>query len=946
MLIDYDRIPSVRNNFSSALSKDYRHENLLNDILQSLLQEDSGKDPNKEISTRLWLVRFLAEYCTELLTGPEDAERVLSCILKRLMRVSTVKPSVLISYLHACTTIVVCFEELPGADGDRSRSTTVNSAATNSPTEKKLETLLVQSLIKFLTHKQTLGIEVEKCTLQCLLELERSIPACLSQYLSILSEDNRLYQGPNKQLWNLLIVSGVRNFLKCVVRFPKVTQRGISSVLLRGISLPSRYTNIYSHEMGRFFMLFEESRKFSQQNDNITAIAKNGMGYFFEMESLVQAQFVYYLMEVYDFYGVEDEKFPSIITCLSKKDALTSNLSSLLLFRSNIAKFNSSFAKDFLRTFERSSQLTHRSYLTNIWYFKFSSEVAKIAQKSLSKVFLQPKVFDKNAVLLEKACKFIEISATEFDNGYLSHQVFSLMKLFTKQIERQSVNFIHQAVFRVLLHAFMYHKACETALKVIILDLCSRYSFLCLPITGLLKSMWKLQPESQFPDACLSSFSDSIASCSFDSFLPSFTDYLPLMSLVAAKSTADLTGFLELLEKALMLSDACQAGAWEVGNGLIEILHNVLECDRRDIYCAEVRCLLQYIACNFSNESVKDSANLYLNLASSVSPKRLGQFFQSVPKDHRPSKSQFSTFLAANNGSLYEPDLNDVAGFNSETPTLDNDSILLCKTAPDELLDDNLKVHAKHLKSFSTGIRNFKDLLGYDAMPNSIKLVFEVSVNQEFSMCDFYALEFVVNLGENLQFRDESAPLSLDHLGVESAQILELDVEVKQISEIDLEVHCVFIDNNLNTSKCPMSNVPLRFQDYFMPFFCAPELRSQIFRELWNHYKTEIEFSETEAADLIYTMEVTGSFGELKNVLKRLVHFDCWISDTFETDDSQITLGIFLPPENHLLIQIKHQTEFAIFHCVISNEELCPMLNNFLVHFETIYRTYNRSFVN
>ena len=946
MLIDYERILNSRHSFPSVLSKVYRQEDLLNDILQYLLQEDGGKD-NNTVFGRIRLVEYLGEYCTDILSGPDEAEKVISLIIKRLIRNSdVVKPSVLVAYLITCTTVVTSFQdEIKVTEGDRSRSATVSSQKSVG-CERKLEVPLIQTLIKFLTQdsKQTLGHAVENNVLQCLLELERAIPGCLVPYLSVLYEDYKTHLGPNKQLWNLLMILGVRNFLKRIVKSPEFTQRRITYVLLRGSKADLKGFNCGT--ASSFFTYFDLNGQYSSHNEDVNVICKLCFEQWFQLETPVQLQMLSYLSEVKLFYGFFDDGglLADTVTHLSKLDSLAANLVAVLIFQYCIRN-SSSIAQKLLDNFEKSARLNFRSYISNIWYLKLAALVGKLGKLDVAKSTLQPRLPDRNAVLLEKVCKFVEITYTVESCG-INHHFFSLLKLFTKQIDRQAINFVHHAVFRVLLQAFMYHGSCESAIKVIVLDLCAKHSFLCLPITQLLKSMWKLRPESSFPDSCLSSFSESIANCSFDQFLPFFADYLPLMSLVASKSSADLDGFLELLEKSLMLSEVCYQGSNDVGNGLVEIFHNVLESERRENYCPEVICLLQYVVSNFRNEAVRDNASLYLNLSSTVAPKKLGHFFQSVPRDVRPSKAQFETFIAAHNSTFFGA-TNVV--YEAERELLDLDTICVLKSTPNQYYSEDIKLMSKNVKRFFSRIQDVNEYLDFTEKPQTIHLLFETSINLESETTEFYALEFTVDIGTSLSIRPETTKLSLDYLANESSKILEVEAEVHEVKEFDLKLNCVAIDEQLTTCSSPVSSIPVRFHDYCLPFYCSPSLRPDLFQGLWDLFKDQIQFADNSAADLIYSVEHQGKFDDLKTILQRLLHADCLIpmkeqSSNSGKDESKIALGIFLPPECHLLIQIIHQHDFVIFHCVISNNELCPFLTSFLISLENLYRTFNRSF--
>ena len=929
------------------------HE-LVRMLLRGLLDQENGL---KDESFKTEIVVFIGEFCCEIMTSFRDLQRVFNCLLEQAKNCERV--DVVGTCLSTCTALAVCLQHLIKREREepvlrpngrtRSRTSSIMSGSSDSSRKGakwKFEAPLLQMLLRILTSKDRVDASEERVVLQCLVEMELNLPGILSSHLNTLFAEYKACGPPNRQLWNVLLLLGVRNLLKCVLRSKQSNQKGISSVLSRGVSLPESFTNISTDSLQHFYRILQTENVFLESNAEVEDICGETMQCLSYSEPSTRLQSICYLSEIKQMYRSLNERFfTSLVTQLSKRDSLCLSVAALAVLKVSDLKSDSKVCNSVLSNFGQASKVSHRYHTSTLFYLKFCGEAADVFCSVPSKRIMRPILTDKNAIIFEKISLYVlATSKTYVDN--IPYQFFSLIKLFQRQIDRNGQSFVFEAIARILLLAYLSYESSERYIQVIVLELVSKHAFFCDTISQLLQSVHLLKPRSTLPDSCLAAFNDHITKCSFQYFLPRFTDYLPMMSLVAAKSSADLFAFLELLEKSLMLSDVCNIGSLVVGNGLIQIIRNILQLQRRELYLIEVSCLLQHISSNFDNVSVKETASLYWSLISNLPSTAVDEFFDSSSQSREPRKSRIDCFLTRH----YEMEANSTTAGNELVSDFTSQTILIHKCRPNHeqvplFGDDEVKA-----TSLSSPLwASFTDkYLNCSTNPSEIQLQFEVSISPQAELSHLFALELLFQVSQNFSVKHCDAFLSFLHNS--QTELVSVTLQVLEIRETRIPVSCVFNKSSLQSCCCPVDTILIKFHDYFLPPPCSSEIKSRLFTALWSHFKQQADAEHTEVTDVIYNVDHSNSFARLNDIILSFIPEKCVVRVTqSQAADGQVvsldkdcvttmSILVYLPPKHHLLIWVTHRLEFAVFHCVLTNSSWSPLLNNFLSQLETALR--------
>ena len=915
-------------NFPLFLSKyELSKSDLLSELLLSLKPGKVGNE--KQNLLRLGIIGFLGEFCTDVFSTRGSVLNALGHIFDNFITNPDTPADILAACFTTCTAICVSLKDL--WKSSERKNAVVNSDPTKLGNE--FENRLVQTIVKFLTHHFKVGNFLESCLLHCLLELERNIPCILHRYLNIFYDNLKSYKGINKQLWIFLLLLGTRNLLRCVVKHSKASQKSISAIVLRGVSLPTNYLKLSEKvELREYYSLFDLKESFADSNSDINALCDVVIEYIFNMEPIVQMQTACYLCEVrYLYRSLDDSFLVTEVLQFSNKSSLCLTIAAVTLFRHCQLPDNTLLSNEVLKHLGEASQMVYRAPSFNVYFLKATHCVANLSRLSLPRKYLQLRIIDANAILFEKVCLFLNTHAQI--SREIPFEICKFLKLFQKQIdESEQQTFVCQALFRALFLTLQLFPSSEQIVHAIVDQINMRHSFMSSLVSNFLISVSMLNPETKLPQRCLNTFCNSLTSEHSEWFSAHFDEYLPLMSLVAKKSQSDLSGYLEILERVLMHSDICISGSLSVGEGLIEIVRNILQYQPVKMYFTETTALLENISQNFNNDVVQQSAVFYLRLQTSLSGEKLRDFLCNLSAQKSQVKAHFVSLLNDDGADEASDALTDgpmLLDANSEV-------IIYHKLLPCELLP----VHADTTKNavplfcFEENAGSVHQYLALESKPKSVVIYLEIAIWQK-QKTQLHAIELLLKSAESSGL-EVMAPVFIDYLDCEIDVCVQIIFQVSRISPQILPLHAMY-NEDVNICSCVLQPLQIDFHDFFLPFYCSVQSRTALFDALWIYFKNKIQETDHETAvDIIHNVDFGDNLQKLNNILARFIPADCFVrseenSKMFSSlSDGTILVGIYLPPGEHLLMRITLFSATVVLHCVLSSNQLCEFFNPFL----------------
>ena len=926
----------MQTNFPLFLSKyELSKSELLSELLLYLRP---GKLNNEKQSLlRLGIIEFLGEFCIDIFSTRGSVLNALGHLFDNFISNADTTADILGACFTTCTAICVSLKDM-WKSLERS-----NSAQNSDPTKmgNEFENRLVQTIVKFLTHHFKVGNFLENCLLHCLLELERNIPCILHCYLNIFYESLKSYQGINKQLWNNLLLLGTRNLLKCIVKHGKASQKSVSSIILRGVSLPASYLKLTEKEdLKEYYSLFDQKESFTDSNSDINALCDFIFQYMFNMEPVVQVQTACYLCEIrYLYRSLDDSFLTTEVLQFANKTSLCLSIASLTLFRHCHMPDNSSLSKQVLKNLGEGSQMVYRAPSFNVYFLKATNCVANASKLSLPSKYLRLRIIDANAVLFEKVCLFLNTHSQI--SKEMPFEICKFLKLFQKQIDdSEQQTFVCQALFRALFLTLLLFPSSEEIVHSIVNQINMRHSFMSSLVSNFLISLSMLNPETKLPQKCLNTFCDSLTSDKSEWFSTHFEEYLPLMSLVAKKSQADLSGYLEILESVLMQSDICITGSLSVGEGLIEIIRNLLQYQPVKMYFTETTTLLENISQNFNNDLVQQSALFYLRLQTSLSGEKLRDFLSNLSVQKTQVKSYFVSLLD-------DEGIDDVNDNATEGPMLSEasiETIVYCKLSPCELpsMDTYAAVQTTvpSISSFENTV-SIDSYLSFEYKPKAIQIYLEISIAEK-QKTQLHAIELLMKSPEDNGLKI-AAPIFINYLEQDKRESVNIVFEVSRISTPILPLYALY-NEDINTCSCALNSLQIEFHDFFLPFYCSVDQRPSLFSALWKYYKDMIQLTGHETAvDIIHNVDFGESMERLQRVLSRFIPPECFVQCHNSSDFSffpgeTVLVGIYLPPGEHVLMRITLFSATVVLHCVLSSNHLCEFFNPFLTSLQSAFK--------
>ncbi|CAH2319859.1 AP-5 complex subunit beta-1 [Pelobates cultripes] len=392
--------------------------------------------------------------------------------------------------------------------------------------------------------------------------------------------------------------------------------------------------------------------------------------------------------------------------------------------------------------------------------------------------------------------------------------------------------------------------------------------------------------------------------------------HLQVLARVAQENTIQQKKTVSFLKRVAVQSGICQRGDWKAGNAVLSVCKNLLQHQHLDSVFMLLADLLQYLMHHFEDIDIQDHARLYYILLTNVASDKLTKVLTMSPvKGKSKARSlssimteneNFSTLLTIHNTPCTVLQLCTVPKVSNDFPVCSEASVLDNSTS-DHLLEE----YNKQLIE-----RSFFLTMKYHL---SFKGDIEPKNHQVFCI----ALEFEQVDSCYEPISEITVPCLI--LGREPP-VVTLYIIPKDPYPSVIHVNATYDNQDGLTYNTCLEPLQIKFPDIFLPLplpSSCPEIsRAQLFDKLWLTLQPD-ESNQCEDSTFCYNVLQKSLYDVAQSYFSNFVV-------VYKGDEYKI--GLFLPPQFHILMHIKSEKDIAKFSIRTDNWKLLPLLNSHLLN--------------
>jgi len=337
---------------------------------------------------------------------------------------------------------------------------------------------------------------------------------------------------------------------------------------------------------------------------------------------------------------------------------------------------------------------------------------------------------------------------------------------------------------------------------------------------------------------------------------------------------------------------------WMSGNKLLTVCKNILLTNQQPSVLYETACLLWEISQNFINIDIKDHAHYYYLLIGNVSPK------------------YYSELLVASKQKLGELAAGQAKAEITSTLTQSLSPITHCKKEYLQFTRVVNTYNASDIQTFSCEnsddlLNAYRDTLKDGHICCSVNHSFRLSFAKEMDDIPSQVFAITIKLSNNSDSSPDPEVVKVPSLSKagssegEEGETVAIEFLPKKPLPTKFSVMCFFHDTSSRSWSMKLPSISLRFQDFFLPLpspvsqeaTTSSELQVVLYEQLWESIKRN-QRSSTNC-------EVSGVLSvKYLHPLDKKTWEDVFSPYVIHETERHKKIGIFLPPDNHLLLNV------------------------------------------
>ncbi|MEE6483434.1 hypothetical protein FKM82_013549 [Ascaphus truei] len=392
--------------------------------------------------------------------------------------------------------------------------------------------------------------------------------------------------------------------------------------------------------------------------------------------------------------------------------------------------------------------------------------------------------------------------------------------------------------------------------------------------------------------------------------------HLKILSKVAEENTIPQKSTILFLVHVAFHSDICQKGDWKAGNAVLSICKNILQHQHLDAVFTYLADLLQYLVRRFEDIDIQDRARFYYILLTNLSSDKLRRILTMAPAGGQTKarsltsimteSEHFSNLLTIQNTekTIIQlcPILEDLNAFPFCPESSSNESLIA---------EHVLEEYYEQFTDRNSSLLAMKYNLAFkgDVEPKYHRL-FCIVLQFETTDCSY---EPISDINVPCLFIDRNPP------------IVSVNLEPNEPYPSVLFATATYSTQDGLTHHTRLEPLHIRFSDMFvplpLPIAWPRNAQCQLFDKLWQSFQPA---ESNQCEESIFCCEM--SHKALHSVV--LSSFSKFVvlnnSDIYK-------VGIFLPPQFHILMHVKAQDDTARFSIRTDSWKILPYLNSHLL---------------
>ncbi|XP_078498920.1 AP-5 complex subunit beta-1 [Lissotriton helveticus] len=532
---------------------------------------------------------------------------------------------------------------------------------------------------------------------------------------------------------------------------------------------------------------------------------------------------------------------------------------------------------------------------------------------------LFPTVFNDSSTMLARqnllSLVYLENEGPEAEAGigYFMDHLLSIHKIVTEHGNRE----ITSVFFRVVYLFVRYFNYCEKQMEDLIqtvVEVYKKNSALAAYLINLMNETQKLLDVPSWSLSLSMALQKLIVNLKFQDFVLQMpVCHLKVLARVATEHLIPQTVTIRFLSNIALHTNLCDVGDWRTGNAVLTVCKNLLQHQKLDVIFTDLADLLQHILLNFQDIDIQDRARFYYTLLTNLSSEKLTGILSTVPAGVQTKTRSFSSIMADNENisthltvhTVEQPvlHLNSVLDSSSLLPlsqaSLSKGGVNTCCEEYYQQLANSKSSSMLTLKYHLTFAENVK--------PQYHKL-FCVVLQLELSDTNY---EPVSDINVPCLFIDRKPP------------VITLSLKPTKPYPTVLSVSALYTTQGGLTCSSRLEPLQIHFSDLFVPLPVPPswplEAISELFDHLWTSFKSD---ESNQCAESLFCLQKPQSLSEfVQSVFARFV---------VATNPDFYKIGIFLPPQFHILMQVKTLDETVHIRIATDNWKLLPHLSTYL----------------
>lgn len=547
---------------------------------------------------------------------------------------------------------------------------------------------------------------------------------------------------------------------------------------------------------------------------------------------------------------------------------------------------------------------------------------------------LAPTVFNDSATLLCRLNLMCMVCLEEDEQGgdglgptYLYDHLGALLHIVENGGSREMVVTFFRAAF-LFLSYFRQVEQFSAGLTAMLCQLYLKHTRLAPHLVNLADMTQDRLSESRWAVALLTALQKVIVSSPLSQLTSQdLSRHLRMLTRVAEEAEVPQHSTLHFLSSITTPSGSslCVRGSWRLGNAVLAVCRRLLVHPGLDSMLIPLADILQHMALHYGDTDIQDHARLYYTLLTTLSQEKLaGVLKHGAAEGGRQVKKQTLSSLVAESEGL----TSSLTIHQTETPIFTLIKVLPEPGRPLEEDCTNQEEWNQPQDDATAVLEAYRGQFGEDGFVPEIVLKYKLAhvdtrvedaiFNQLFSIHLHFCLtddhyEALQDISIPCLFRERPPPA------------VQLRMKPRRPHPTTLNASALFTTADGLTWHCPLPDVPVAFQQTFLPLPAPPGWSRGKSATLFDAMWEEMESGARGVISLFCC-------GLKEAALDTLVteHFLSFlVTDPAHRDPVKVLL--FLPPRSHILMKIQSEEDATHFDIATDDWQLLPHINSYLL---------------